>query len=29
MKERLRILVVDDDWPMAKTLVDVLKLNGY
>lgn len=29
MKAGLRILVVDDDWPMAKTLVDVLKLNGY
>jgi DNA-binding NtrC family response regulator len=29
MNEEMRILVVDDDWPMAKTLVDVLNLKGY
>jgi DNA-binding NtrC family response regulator len=29
MSEGLRILVVDDDWPMARTLTDVLKLKGY
>jgi DNA-binding NtrC family response regulator len=29
MNNQMRILVVDDDWPMAKTLVDVLNLRGY
>ncbi len=29
MNKEMRILVVDDDWPMAKTLVDVLNLNRY
>lgn len=29
MNEDLRVLVVDDEWPMAKTLVDVLKLKGF
>jgi DNA-binding NtrC family response regulator len=29
MNKEMRILVVDDDWPMAKTLVDVLRLNRY
>ena len=29
MNESLSVLVVDDDWPMAKTLVDVLKLKGF
>jgi DNA-binding NtrC family response regulator len=29
MNKEMRILVVDDDWPMAKTLVDVLNLNGH
>jgi DNA-binding NtrC family response regulator len=29
MNKEMRILVVDDDWPMAKTLVDVLNLRGY
>jgi DNA-binding NtrC family response regulator len=25
----MRVLIVDDDWPMAKTLVDVLNIKGY
>jgi DNA-binding NtrC family response regulator len=29
VNESLSVLVVDDDWPMAKTLVDVLKLKGF
>jgi two-component system response regulator (stage 0 sporulation protein F) len=29
MNEGLRVLVVDDEWSMAKTLVDVLKLKGF
>ena len=29
MSERLRILVVDDDRRMAKTLVDILRVKGY
>ena len=29
MNEQLRILVVDDDYRMAKTLVDILKVKGY
>jgi DNA-binding NtrC family response regulator len=29
MTDAMRILIVDDDWPMAKTLVDVLNLKGY
>ncbi len=29
MSETLRILVVDDDHSMAKTLVDILKVTGY
>lgn len=29
MSRALRILVVDDDWPMAKSLVDILKVKGY
>ena len=29
MKSELRILVVDDDRRMAKTLVDILKVKGY
>jgi two-component system response regulator (stage 0 sporulation protein F) len=29
MNEGLRVLVVDDEWSMAKTLVDVLRLKGF
>lgn len=29
MNEGLRVLVVDDDWQMAKTLADVLNLQGF
>jgi DNA-binding NtrC family response regulator len=29
MSESMRVLIVDDDWPMAKTLVDVLTIKGY
>ena len=29
MSQELSVLVVDDDWPMARTLTDVLKLKGY
>ena len=29
MNEGLRVLVVDDDWQMAKTLADVLNLKGF
>jgi DNA-binding NtrC family response regulator len=29
MNEELRVLVVDDEWSMAKTLVDVLKFKGF
>ena len=29
MNEGVRVLVVDDEWSMAKTLVDVLKLKGF
>jgi len=29
VNESLSVLIVDDDWPMAKTLVDVLKLKGF
>ncbi|MCK4723532.1 MAG: response regulator [Dehalococcoidia bacterium] len=29
MKEKLRILIVDDDHRMAKTLVDILTVKGY
>ena len=29
MSEKLRILIVDDDRKMAKTLVDILKVKGY
>jgi DNA-binding NtrC family response regulator len=29
MNEEIRILIVDDDWRMAKTLVDILKIKGY
>jgi DNA-binding NtrC family response regulator len=29
MNKEMRVLVVDDDWPMAKTLVDVLSLSRY
>jgi DNA-binding NtrC family response regulator len=29
MSENMRVLVVDDDWLMAKTLVDVLSVKGY
>lgn len=29
MGDVLHILVVDDDWPMAKSLVDILRVKGY
>jgi len=29
MKDQLRILIVDDDRMMAKTLLDILRAKGY